>query len=451
MAPIPWGEAVRAWAYIAGNSFGGPAGQIAVMHRVLVEEERWISEERFLHALNYCMLLPGPEATQLVTWIGFVTHGYRGGLVAGWLFVFPGFVSILAMSAMYVTWNDVPAVAAAFLGLKAAVLAVVVEAMVRIGRRVLSDVVTVGVAVAAFLALFVGEVPFPLVILVAALLGLALPSLFPPPKPPAPKPGEGGPPVIDQWLDAGRLPHVDPRPGRDLLVAVALIVVWLAPVALSAAVLGPDATMTKVGTFFAGAATVTFGGAYSVLAYVGQQAVEVQGWLQPGEMLDGLGLAETTPGPLIQVVQFVGFLATYRDPILAAPVTSAVIGSLLTTWVTFWPSFLFVLSGGPYVERIRKVRVLASGLRAVTCAVVGVVANLAVWLSLHVLFRTVDETHVGWLRLVIPDWRTADALAIVVAVAAGVALLRFKAPMVPVLIVSALVGLVVFGIRAVLG
>jgi chromate transporter len=222
---------------------------------------------------------------------------------------------------------------------------------------------------------------------------------------------------------------------RDLLVAVALIAVWLAPVAVSAAVLGPDATMTRVGTFFASAATVTFGGAYAILAYVGQQAVEVYGWLAPGEMLDGLGLAETTPGPLIQVVQFVGFLATYRDPILGSPMASAVLGSVLTTWVTFWPSFLFVLAGGPYVERIRQVRVLASGLRAVTCAVVGVIGNLAAWLSLHVLF---------------PDARP-EPLAIAIAAVAAVALLRFKAPMVPVLLASALVGLVAFAIRRVLG
>jgi chromate transporter len=427
--PLPWKEALEAWALIAGQSYGGPAGQIAVMHKIVVEERRWLGEERFLHALNYCMLLPGPEAQQLITYIGWLSHGLRGGLVAGSLFVLPGFVTILILSLLYSRFHHLATVEAALFGLKAAVLAIVVDAMIRIGRRVATTPATMTLALLAFLALYVGHVPFPAVILAAGLVGALLSRFFSPPPPPSAKSAGETPFLLDKALEEDQLPHVHPDTPRDLLTGACILVAWLLPVAVCWAWLGPDATFTQIGRFFAGAATVTFGGAYSVLAYVGQQAVESYGWLTPGEMLDGLGFAETTPGPLIQVVQFVGFLAAYRDPGALNPTVSAVLGSVLTTWVTFAPSFLWVLTGAPYIERIRQVPVLSSALRAITASVVGVIANLSLWFLMHVWFGVAN------------DLSTVRPLAVVISLLALVALVRFKVPMTPVLIVGALAGL----------
>ncbi|MCA9490490.1 MAG: chromate efflux transporter, partial [Myxococcales bacterium] len=424
--------------------FGGPAGQIAIMHRVLVEERRWLSEERFLHALNFAMLLPGPEAQQLMTYQGWLSHGYRGGLVAGWMFVVPGFIAILGMSSMYASYHEVPAVAAALLGLKAAVLAIVAEAVLRIGRRVLTNGAAVLLALGAFVALFFGQVPFPVVLLVAAAAGLLAPRFFPPPTPPSARPSEGEEPLLDAEIRAGRLAWIAPRPGRDLGVAIGLIALWLLPTVVLWVSLGPDSRWTQVATFFSEASLLTFGGAYAVLAWVAQQAVEVRQWLTPEQMLDGLGLAESTPGPLIQVVQFVGFMATAGEPGGMDPRLAGSIGSVLTTWVTFWPSFVFVLAGAPYVERLRRVPALSSALRAITCAVVGVVGNLAAWLALHVLFGTVDERALGPLRLLVPAPSSIDLFAAVVAVASAVALLRLRWPMVVVLIAAVVAGLAWF-------
>lgn len=433
-------EALRLWGLVALQSFGGPAGQVAVMHRLVVDERKWLSEERFLHAYNYCMLLPGPEAQQLITYLGWMSHGLRGGLIAGSLFVLPGFVSILALSWLYATYHQVPLVAAALFGLKAAVLAVVLEAMVRIGKRVLREPATWATAGAAFVALFFFEVPFPGVIVAAGLLGFVLPTWFPPAGKKGPT-DTGAAPILDRLLDAGQLAHTAPRPRRDALLALGITAAWLAPTVALTATLGPDATFTQIARFFSGAAVVTFGGAYSVLAYVAQQAVEVKGWLTAGEMLDGLGLAETTPGPLIQVVQFVGYLAAYRDPGALPPWLAALLASVLTTFVTFAPSFAFVLAGAPYVEAVRKVQALASALRAITCAVAGVVANLAVWLTIHVWFGTVTEAHLGPVRWLTPELATLHPLAIVIAVGAAVALLRFHASMLAVLAVGGAVGM----------
>lgn len=434
-------EALEVWALIAGQSFGGPAGQIAVMHKIVVEERRWLSEERFLHALNTCMLLPGPEAHQLVSYLGWLSHGYRGGLAAGALFVMPGFVTILSMSAIYVQYNHLPVVTAALLGLKAAVLAVVLDAVLRIGRRVLREPATIAVAIAAFCALFLLRLPFPLVVIAAGALGAALPGWFAPPAAPEIA-GSTERPLLDALADGGALPHIRPVPARDAGVALLLAAVWLAPTAALWAAGAPD-VWVRVPALFSTAAVVSFGGAYAVLAYVAQQAVMVHAWLGPGEMLDGLGLAETTPGPLIQVVQFVGFLATYRAPGAMNPMVAGSLGSVLTTWVTFLPSFLFILAGGPYVERIRKVRPLASALRGITAAVVGVVANLGVWLTLHTAFGATSEASFGGgaVQLVVPDLTTFRLIVPIVAVPSAYALIGRKWPIVPVLAIATVVGL----------
>lgn len=441
-------QALWVWAQIAANSFGGPAGQIAVMHRVLVEEEKWLSEERFLHGLNFCMLLPGPEAQQLCTWQGWVGWGYRGGLVAGWMFVSPAFFSILWLSLLYAGWHEVPLVAAALGGAKAAVLAVVVEAAVRIGRRVLGSPAPAGVALAAFVALFVLDLPFPLVIVGAGTAGAVLPGWFPAPRPPEARASEAVP-LLDAWLEAGRLPHTAPSPGRDLGVAVGLAALWLAPtVALWA---GGPSVWSDVATFFSQAAVVTFGGAYSVLSWVVDHAVTDRGWLTTNEMLDALSLAETTPGPLVQVVQFVGFLATSRNPGALPPTAAGILGSALTTWVTYWPSFLFVLAGAPWVERLRAVQRASTALRAVTSAVVGVIANLSVWFTVHVWFREVAVEHAGPVRWLRPDLATFDPVAAGIALAAAYLLLARKWPMLTVLGLGAGASVGVTALRWALG
>lgn len=439
---VSYREALRVWLRVALQSFGGPAGQIAVMHRILVEEKRWVSEARFLHALNYCMLLPGPEAQQLATYLGWLLHGTRGGLSAGLLFVLPGFLAILALSVVYAVYGGVSAVAALFFGLKAAVLAVVVEAVIKIGRRALKNRVMVALAAGAFVAIFFFNVPFPLLVLAAALVGLVgvwvTPGLFTVIKGHATGRDDEGGYVITDALAA----RVRPTLGgalRNLLVWGA---VWLAPLALLYGLLGGDHTFTEIGAFFSRAALVTFGGAYSVLAYVAQEAVGTYGWLRPGEMLDGLGMAETTPGPLIMVVQFVGFMGAFRQPEGLSPLVAGVLASVLTTWVTFAPCFLWIFLGAPYIERLRGNRALTGALSSITAAVVGVILNLAVWFGLHVVFGSVNERFVGPLRLYAPDWRTLDVAALALTVVSFVLLFRLKLGMLPTLGVSAGLGLI---------
>lgn len=431
-----FGEATRVWALVAAQSFGGPAGQIAVMHRVLVEERRWIGEERFLHALNFCMLLPGPEAQQLATYLGWLMHGVRGGLVAGGLFVLPGFVSILGLSVLYASYASVAAVGAVFWGLKAAVLAVVLEAAQRIGKRVLGQPGRPAIALAAFVAIFFFGLPFPIIVVAAGLWGW----LGGRRAPPAATAAGGG--ALDVLLDGEAPAHTRPSLRRAVGTAALWLSLWWVPVLALGLGLGWKSTFAQVGLFFSKTAVVTFGGAYAVLAYIGQQAVERYGWLAPGEMLDGLGLAETTPGPLIQVVQFVGFLATWRDPGGLSPLVAGVLGSMLTTWVTFTPCFLWIFVGAPYVERLRGQAGLSAALGAITAAVVGVIANLALWLALHVLFGQLDavEGPLG-LRLLVPELGTVDWAAVVVFVAAALALLRFHVGMLPVLAGAGLAGL----------
>jgi chromate transporter len=427
---VPFREALRTWARVALNSFGGPAGQIAVMHRILVEEKRWVSEERFLHALSYCMLLPGPEAQQLATYLGWLLHRTLGGLAAGILFVLPGFVTILALSLLYAAYGDLPWVEGIFFGVKPAVLALVLEALLRIGRRALGHAAQVAIAAAAFIAIFCFAVPFPWIVLGAGVLGLAgsrfLPDAFRPPQPPLPA---SSAPVADALLDQQAPEHTQPSASRALRVAALGLALWWVPIGILAWARGSGDVFTQIAFFFSKLAVVTFGGAYAVLAYMAQQAVESFGWLSPGEMLDGLGMAETTPGPLIQVVQFVGFLAAYRSPGELAPWLAGTLAAVLATWVTYVPCFLWIFLGAPWIERLRENRPLRGALAGITAAVVGVILNLAVWFSLHTLFASVRDVRLGPLVLQVPAWSTLDGAAAAIALGAAVATLRFHVGM----------------------
>jgi chromate transporter len=440
--PIPFGEALRLWTRIGWLSFGGPAGQIALMHRELVERRRWISETRFLHALNYCMLLPGPEAQQLATYIGWLLHRTWGGIVAGGLFVLPGVIVMLALSWLYVRYSSLGPVAALFFGLKAAVLAVVVEAVLRIGRRALRNRFMVGIAAAAFLAIYCFKVPFPWIVVGAALIGLAarhiLPRYFT--QAAASDPQQAKDFVVDRMHESGQLAHAQPNARRALKLTAICLLLWMAPVALVAAWLGANHVLTHEGTIFGQTAVVTFGGAYAVLAYVGQRAVEELHWLHPGEMIDGLAMAETTPGPLIMVLQFVGFVAAYRYAAPLDPWLAAVLGACLTTWVTFVPSFAFIFIGAPYVESLRQHRGLNAALSCVTAAVVGVILNLSVWFATHTLFGRVDARAYGPLQFDAPVWSTLDPVALLLAAGAMLAMLRFKVGMAWTLAASAALG-----------
>jgi chromate transporter len=434
---------VRTWFLVGLQSFGGPAGQIAVMHRILVGERRWIGEARFLHALNYCMLLPGPEAMQLATYVGWLMHRTVGGLVAGILFVLPGFLSILALSLLYATHRDLALVQGIFFGLKPAVLAVVVHAVIRLGRRALRNAVLHAIAAAAFVAIFCFNVPFPAIIAAAALCGLigcrVRPGAFPFAGH-APGATGGG----DDSLLGERIPdHARPTMARAGRVLVVWLALWLIPIAILRATLGPDDVFSTQGVFFSTAAVVTFGGAYSVLAYIAQQAVEVHHWLAPGEMLDGLGMAETTPGPLIQVVQFVGFMGAYRDPGPLHPLLAGTLASVLVTWVTFVPCFLWIFLGAPWIETLRGSRPLGAALSAITAAVVGVVLNLALWFALHTLFADVTELRALGLHLPVPDPASLDLAAAAIGAVAALLLFRVRLSMLATLGVSAALGLVV--------
>lgn len=396
---VAFREALAVWWRIGLLSFGGPAGQIALMHRILVEEKQWIEEARFLHALNYCMLLPGPEAQQLATYVGWLLHGVRGGLVAGALFILPGAVAILALSWLYVLLGDVGAVEGLFFGLKAAVLAIVLQALVRIAGRTLSGVLKPLLAVAGFVALFAFDLPFPLVVLGAGVIGYLGARLFP-----------------DVQADASApAPAVVMRPGTRRAALICLLL-WGGTVGSLLLVLGGGNVFSQIATFFSTMAVVTFGGAYAVLAYVAQQGVEAYQWLQPGEMVDGLGMAETTPGPLILVTQFVGFLAALRHAGGGEGMLLATLGAALTTWVTFLPCFLWIFAGAPYVERLRGHRALSAALAAITAVVVGVIANLVLWFAFNVLFGDNFRIEGYGLSLLLPTLATLhpDMLALAV-------------------------------------
>ncbi|HUS23298.1 MAG TPA: chromate efflux transporter, partial [Aeromicrobium sp.] len=400
----------KAWAAISLQTFGGPAGQIAVMQRSLVDEHRWISQRRFLFALSYCTLLPGPEAQQLATYIGWLLHGLRGALIAGTLFVLPGVVTMLALSAVYVTAGDTEVVEALFLGLAPAVIAIVVDALIRIGRRSLTHPGWVAIAVVAFVAIAGFGVPFPLVVLTAGLAGWALGKCYP---------DTAAANAID---DAAPVPPPSGR--RTLLLLVTGIPLWLAPVAIAALVFGRDSVIVDEGLFFSGSALITFGGAYAVLAFVAQQAVAHYGWLTATDMVRGLALAETTPGPLIMVVQFVAFVGAFRHAGDADPWVLAISAALITSWVTFTPSFLFIAVGAPYVERLQHLAGLRSALAGVTAAVVGVIASLALYFALHTLFGDLSRHAWGWARLDVPVLSSLHGWVAAIAVVGFVLVLR---------------------------
>ena len=407
-------------------SFGGPAGQIAVMHRILVDEKRWIGEERFLHALNYCMLLPGPEAQQLATYIGWLLHGTRGGLVAGTLFVLPGFIAIMALSFIYVLSGAHPLVAGVFLGLKGAVIALIVQALLRIARRALKTPVARVLALLAFAAL-IARVPFPLLIVAAGLFGYVWTrgnrADF--------RAGSATNVALHETHDTDAGAQVRPSAARALKLLALWLPLWFAPVAAIVVASDAHSVLAQLGFFFSKMAVVTFGGAYAVLSYVAQQAVERYSWVTPVQMLDGLGLAESTPGPLILVVQFVGFLAAYQAAGDTHPLLAGVAGAALTVWVTFVPSFLWIFLGAPYIERLRANTALSGALSAITAAVVGVIANVALWFTLHALFTTlapveifaghkIDLPVLDSLRLV-PALLTMLALALIFPLRQGLA------------------------------
>lgn len=436
---ISLGEATRVWARIAALSFGGPAGQIAVMHRLLVEEKRWIGEERFLHVLNYCMLLPGPEAQQLAIYIGWLLHKTKGGLIAGILFVLPGFLAILGLSYIYVLLGHVQIIEGLFFGLKAAVLAIVMQAVVRVGSRALKNNVMRGIAAAAFVAIFFLGAPFPLIILAAGLGGFiggrSGIAAFQGGGGHGPASGDV---VHDRDTALGeQLPdHARPHPGWSLRISAVFLILWLGPVLALFLTLGPDNVFTHIASFFSQMAVVTFGGAYAVLAYVAQEAVGTFGWLKPGEMLDGLGMAETTPGPLIMVTQFVGFLAAFRDSGVLHPLIAATLGAILTTWVTFVPCFLWIFAGAPFIERLRGNPALSAALTAITAAVVGVILNLAIWFAIHTLFGQVQRIA----GVDLPVLSSVNIPALLLSIGAMIAVFRFKVGVLPVLGACAALG-----------
>lgn len=415
---IPLREATRTWFAVSLQTFGGPAGQIAVMQNKLVDEKRWIGQQRFLHALNYCMLLPGPEAQQLAIYTGWLLNGTAGGLIAGVLFVLPGMLALLALSAVYVGFGDTEFITALFAGLAPAVIAIVVQAVYRVGRRSLTHPALVGLAVTSFLALALFAVPFPVVVFAAGLVGWLLGRWIPALGQRKPQSAGSGPqPLISDEA----LHHDLPSKRRSLTVLAVGLALWLAPMLAFAVLVSSTHVFVEQGLFFSGAALVTFGGAYAVLAYVAQQAVNVYHWLAPGEMVRGLALAETTPGPLIMVVVFVAFVGAYHDPGTLNPWAAGVLAGLLVTWVTFVPCFLFVLLGAPYVERLRANQHLTAALTGITAAVVGVIANLALFFALHNLFADTRLVQAGPLHLLVPvlsTWKPAEFALTGVALAA---------------------------------
>jgi len=443
---VPFRDAARFWVKLGFINFGGPTGQIAIMHEEIVERRRWITNGRFLHALNYCMLLPGPEAQQLAIYVGWLLHKVRGGLVAGIAFVLPSFFVMLFLSWLYVVHGDVTWVSATLSGLAAAVIGIVASATIRIGKKALGNGRMVGIAIGAFVAIFLLHVPFPAIVLGAAAIGViggkVAPHLF--------DVGVGRELEENEAVairdDVARAAHTQPSLRRSIVVLVVGVAVWLVPIAAMALWRGPDDTLTEMGWFFSKAALITFGGAYAVLSYVNVAAVSQYGWLLPGQMVVGLGLAETTPGPLIMVLEFVGFVGAYQHPGDLSPMTAGVLGAVVATWATFAPCFLWIFLGAPYIEGLRGNRRLAEALEAVTAAVVGVIANLAVTFAVHTLFEQVREVDTIGGTVPVPVWSSLDGFALVVAAISFVGLWRLHWKVLPVIGASALAGLIVNGV-----
>ena len=428
--PVGFREALRVWLKIGCLGFGGPAGQIALMHRILVDEKKWVEESRYLHALNFCMLLPGPEAQKLATYVGWLLHGVRGGLAAGILFVLPGALVMLAVSLIYVLGRGVPILEGALFGIKAAVLVIVVEALIRIGRRSLKTRLLVGLSGLAFVGIFFLDLPFPLIVAAAGAAGYLV--------------ARTSPALLG--LKAGEQHSVASAPGRWRHAAAALaigLILWWSPVALAVLMLGANHVLVDIGLFFSKLAVVSFGGAYALLSYMAQQAVESYGWMTAPEMVDGLGLAETLPGPLIKVTQFVGFLGAYRAAEPLSPVMAGIVGSALATWVTFVPPMLLIFAGAPFVEQLRSNQRLSGALAAITAAVVGVILNLTLWFVLHVLFSHIEEMRAGPLRWYAFDPSTLDLKAAALATLAAVLAFRFHRGLIEMVAIMAALGVAV--------
>jgi chromate transporter len=444
---VSFGEAARFWTKLGFINFGGPAGQIALIHEEIVDRRKWVSNARFLHALNFCMLLPGPEAQQLAIYLGWLLHRVKGGLVAGVMFVLPSVFVMFGLSWLFAAHGDVTWVSAIFAGLAPAVIAIVASATIRIGRNSLANWLMLSVAIVAFVAIFVIRVPFPLIVLAAVVIGLAggavRPDLF----------EVGVAREVEEREriaipdDAPRAPHTVPKRARTLITLVIGLVVWLVPIALLAVWRGPYDTLTEMGWFFTRAAIVTFGGAYAVLAYVNVAAVQTYGWLLPGQMVVGLGLAESTPGPLIMVLEFVGFVGAYQNPGSLDPLLAGTLGAFVAVWATFAPCFIWIFLGAPYIESLRGNRRLAAALETVTAAVVGVIANLAVTFAIATLFDKVGTRQLfGWFEMPAPVWSSIDAFAAIVASVAFIGLWHFGWKVLPVIGVSAVAGLAWYGL-----
>lgn len=419
-------EATKVYTKIGLLSFGGPAGQISLMHRFLVDEKKWLTEKQFLHALNFCMLLPGPEAMQLATYCGWLLHGVRGGIIAGSLFVLPGVFVLLGLSILYVYYGGVPLVEGLLFGLKAAVLAIVIQALVKVSKKALHGTFAYLLAIAGFLALAVFQLPFPLVIFVAALIGYLLPKYL-------------------SSKSTAEVPSKVVKPVRHVFSVLAWgILLWLVPIVLIWMFFAKsNPVFFDEAMFFSKAAFVTFGGAYAVLAYVGQQAVEIFGWLKADEMLTGLGLAETTPGPLVLVLVFVGFLGAFRDAGLLDPLLSGLFGGLITVWVTFVPCFLWIFLGAPFIENLRGNSKLSGALGAITATVVGVIANLSVWFAIHVLFEKVDKKQFFFGSVDLPVIASLDWKAALIALISAIMIFKHIG-LLAVLVISTLTGIVLF-------
>ncbi len=421
-APPSLSELTAASFRIGCLGFGGPAGQIALMHRIFVDEKKWIGEDEYLHALNYCTLLPGPEAQQLATYAGWQLHGVRGGIIAGALFVLPGALLVFGLTRLYATLGTTPIVSALFYGIKAAVIGFILEALWKVGKRALKTRTDLVIAALAFLGLFLFALPFPLVIGAAAAFGLArsLTSPLPP---------------------AAATQTSRPSGTKAFTTALAWTAVWFAPLIAALALLGPDHVLTRVGILFSKLALVTFGGAYTVLAYLQQQAVEAEGWLTAPQMIDGLGLAETTPGPLVLVNQFVGFMAGWQAE--GGGLMLAALAAAMASWCTFAPSFVWIFAGAPFSESLRRSRLASGALKAITAAVFGIIAKIALVFGFAVLFRAnLDVALPGGLTIGLPAFSTLDPLALAISAAAAVALIRFKANIVGVVMACGLAGLI---------
>jgi chromate transporter len=402
-------EQWKIWSYVAAHSFGGPAGQIAVIHKIVVDDKKLISEERFLHALNFCMLLPGPEAQQLATYMGWLMNKWRGGLMAGGLFILPGFLSILCLSYLYVIYNDVPFVQGLFYGMKPAIIAIVTAALYRISKKSLKSNFYWALAIAAFVALFFFNIAFPIVVVSSGLAGMLYGKYFP---------------SNDSILELKDIER--PPLYSTLKTMIVWIGVWIFPIIMVLIIFGKDSSFHEMNLFFSKMSMVTFGGAYAALSYVAQRAVEVYGWLQGPEMLDGLAMAETTPGPLIQTVQFVGFMGAYRFPGVSSPYLSAFIGSALTTWMTFAPCFLWIFTFAPYVEYIRGKKIFTDALNAITASIVGVIFNLSIWFVLKALFTKSLKFSGYFLEVEYPVLNSLDIYATGICLIALLLQFKFK-------------------------